>query len=105
SVAALEDSLARVDILGKAISLPAAFPVTPATPVIAMLRPEALSLHDNPTLPQALVEQAMYLGSEVEYLVNLNDQILTIVDNDPRTNRVFEEGQHVGVDFVDEAVH
>ena len=105
SVAALQDDVAQIQIFGKAITLPVSFAAVPNTHVIAMLRPEALTLHDDPSLPQALVEQAMYLGSEVEYMVNLNDQVLVVVDNDPRTNRVFAEGQHVGVDFVAEAVH
>ncbi|MFN8452316.1 MAG: ABC transporter ATP-binding protein, partial [Anaerolineae bacterium] len=43
---------------------------------IAMIRPEALSLRRDPALPQGTVEQAMYLGSEVEYVVNLQGQPL-----------------------------
>jgi iron(III) transport system ATP-binding protein len=71
---------------------------------IAMLRPEALSLRNDPALPQGVVEQAMYLGSEVEYIVSLQGHQLVVVDNDPQSE-VFREGQHVGVAFVPEGLH
>jgi iron(III) transport system ATP-binding protein len=37
-------------------------------PPVAMLRSESLTLRHDPALPQVLVEQAMFLGSEVEYI-------------------------------------
>jgi ABC-type Fe3+/spermidine/putrescine transport system ATPase subunit len=69
-----------------------------------MIRPEALSLRADPTLPQGSIDQAMYLGSEIEYIVSLQGHQLVIVDNDPQSE-VFREGQQVGVAFVPEALH
>jgi iron(III) transport system ATP-binding protein len=73
-------------------------------PAIVMIRPEALALRKDSSLPQGQVEQAMYLGSEVEYIVSLMGHQLVVVDNDPGSE-IFEEGQQVGVAFVREALH
>jgi ABC-type Fe3+/spermidine/putrescine transport system ATPase subunit len=70
-----------------------------------MLRPEALSLRQDDSLPQAKIQQAMYLGTEIEYVVSLNDHLVTISDNDPRRQHMFAEGQPIGVDFIPETVH
>jgi iron(III) transport system ATP-binding protein len=105
NVEAAQANVARVSVLGKTLEVPARFDLSPKAAVTAMLRPEALSLHQDETLPQADIEQAMYLGTEIEYIVTLNGQRLTIVDNDPRRQHMFAEGQSVGVDFIPEAVH
>jgi iron(III) transport system ATP-binding protein len=76
-----------------------------ASEITVMLRPEALSLEENPNLPQVKIIQAMYLGSEIEYIVEAENQQLIVVENDPRASRIFAEGQTVGIDFIHEAVH
>lgn len=73
--------------------------------LIAMLRPEALSLREDPSLEQVTIIQAMYLGAEVEYVVDYQNQHIVVVDNDPRTSRLFSEGQTLGIDFIHETVH
>jgi iron(III) transport system ATP-binding protein len=70
-----------------------------------VVRPEALILRADSSLLQAKVEQAMYLGSSVDYIVRVNDAALIVVDADPRASHIFGEGQMVGVDFIAEAVH
>ena len=75
------------------------------TSMTALLRPEGLTLRDDASLKQGLVLQAMYLGAEVEYIVEVDQQQLVVVDNDPRASHIFAEGQTVGVDFVHETVH
>jgi iron(III) transport system ATP-binding protein len=95
----------KASVLGRAVTLPIRFETNGETQVIAMFRPEALTLRDDPALPQAQVEQAMFLGSEVEYVVTVDGHHLTVIDNDPRANRLFAEGQVVGLDFIVEAVH
>jgi iron(III) transport system ATP-binding protein len=105
NVEAVQSNLARVSVLGRTLEVPARFNLSPGDTIIAMLRPEAFSLRQDETLPQAGIEQAMYLGTEIEYVVTLNGQRLTIVDNDPRRQHMFAEGQSIGVDFIPEAVH
>lgn len=96
---------ASVSLLGKRLDALARFAVAPGQTVTAMLRPEALSLRQDETLPQAQIEQAMYLGTEIEYIVILEGHRLIIADNDPRRQHMFAEGQSIGVDFIAEAVH
>ncbi|HLU10095.1 MAG TPA: ABC transporter ATP-binding protein [Oceanobacillus sp.] len=73
-------------------------------PAIVMIRPEALTLRRDDSLPQGRIEQAMYLGSEIEYIVSIMGYQLVVVDNDPG-NEIFDEGQQVGVAYVREALH
>jgi iron(III) transport system ATP-binding protein len=105
TVNAAQSNQAQVAILGKRLEVPARFDVTRDTKVTAMLRPEALSLQQDAALPQAKIEQAMYLGTEIEYVVALDGHRLTVVDNDPRHKQMFAEGESVGVDFIPEAIH
>jgi len=71
----------------------------------AILRPEGLQLRNDPQLIQGQVIQAMYLGTEVEYLVEADGQQFMVVENDPRPDYVFAEGQTVGIGLVHEDVH
>ena len=73
--------------------------------VIFGTRPEAIKLRAEAALPQATVEQTMYLGSEIEYVVLANGVSLTVAENDPRVSQIFAEGETVGIDFVAEAIH
>lgn len=97
--------IGSLSLLGKQLEALARFAIVPGQAVTAMLRPEALSLRQDMSLPQARIEQAMYLGTEIEYVVILEGHRVIIADNDPRRQRMFAEGQSVGVDFIDEAVH
>jgi iron(III) transport system ATP-binding protein len=94
-----------VSILGQSVQLPANFSAGTGEKVLAMLRPEALTLRPDPALMQVAIEQAMYLGSEIEYVVRAGDQQLVIVENDPRASHIFEEGKTIGLDFIHDVVH
>lgn len=104
-VEAVPANQVKVTLLRKAVELPKAFEVSPGSTVTAMLRPEAITLRQDETLPQARIEQAMYLGTEIEYVVSLDNQQIIVVDNDPRRQHMFAEGEFTGVDFIPEAVH
>jgi iron(III) transport system ATP-binding protein len=96
---------ATISILGRRITVPLTFEVAPGDRVVAMLRPEALSLRADPSLPQGRVDQMMFLGSEVEYMMSVDGQTLVVIENDPRSSHIFAEQQTVGVDFLEEAIH
>lgn len=96
---------ATVNLLGQIVTVSAAGSPQVGDRLVAVMRPEALQLRADPQLQQAVVEQAMYLGSEVEYHVRMGERILVVVENDPHANQVFREGETVGVDFIPEAVH
>ncbi|KAA3656973.1 MAG: ABC transporter ATP-binding protein [Chloroflexi bacterium] len=51
-----------------------------------------------------IVRQSAYLGSTVEYDVEVNGQLLSLVENDPRRTTIFAEGESVQVKFWDECL-
>jgi iron(III) transport system ATP-binding protein len=98
------DGQSQIDLFDQKVAgIPMSQPSEPG-PAIVMIRPEALSLRRDNALPQGRVEQAMYLGSEVEYIVSIMGHQLVIVDNDPGSE-LFDEGQQIGVALVREALH
>ncbi len=95
---------AAVELFGKTVELPFDGEILNGS-VEAVMRPQALKLVDDSSLEQATILQVMYLGSEIEYLVEARGQQFIVIDNDPRTSRIFPVGQTVGIDFIAEAVH
>jgi iron(III) transport system ATP-binding protein len=104
-VEAVQARAVTVTMFGQTVTLPVEFDPKAGDTVVAVIRPEALTLSDDPALPQATVDQVMYLGSAVDYVVEVNGQSFTVVDADPRFGHVFKEGQTVGITFVPETVH
>ncbi|HML20217.1 MAG TPA: ABC transporter ATP-binding protein [Aggregatilinea sp.] len=96
---------ATVSLLGQTVTVSAGFQPHPGDTVTVVLRPESLVLRSDPGLEQVRVEQMMYLGSSVEYLLARGDQRLIAVDTDPRSDRLFREGDLAGLTFEPETVH
>lgn len=96
---------ATVTLLERTVTIPLGFNYHPNMPVIAMLRPEVLTLKEDDSLQQVTIEQAMYLGSEVEYIVNTGTQQLIVVEQDPSLQKIYSAGRTVGLGYVTEAVH
>jgi iron(III) transport system ATP-binding protein len=94
-----------VTLLGQQVRVTMASPPSVGSPLTAVLRPEGLKLRADSQLTQAQVEQAMYLGTELEYMVRLGEQTLIVVENDPRDQQIFAEGETVGVDVIPDIVH
>lgn len=94
-----------VPILGQTVDVALATAPASGTNMTVVLRPEGLNLREDTSLKQATVLQTMYLGSEIEYIVEVDHQELIVVDNDPRASRIFNTGQTVGIDFIHETVH
>jgi len=105
SILGTGNGTADIEIMGRRCQVTRPAHITGGIPVIAMLRSEALVLRQDPLLPQVSVEQAMYLGSEVEYMVNTGSQQLVVVKQDPRPSDLFDEGSTVGIDFQPDSVH
>lgn len=104
-VIAMQDGKAQIMVLGRACEAPLHFDYQQGAEVVVMLRPEVLSLREDETLQQVQIEQTMYLGSEVEYIVNTGTDRFVVVEQDPRLQKVYAEGRTVGLDYVAEAVH
>jgi iron(III) transport system ATP-binding protein len=104
-IRAITGESAEVELLGRRMPVKNSFGHTSGAAVSAMLRPETLELADDPSLPQVTVVQAMYLGSETEYVVQAGDELLTVVDTSLRLDNMFSEGQQVGLKFDGSSVH
>lgn len=104
-VEAVSDGKVTVDVLGQPIRVSMSPVPKVGERLEAVLRPEGLKLSVNPDLRQAYVEQVMYLGSEIEYFVRVENQRLVVVETDPRADYIFAEGQTVGIDVIHETVH
>ncbi|NLX11232.1 MAG: ABC transporter ATP-binding protein [Chloroflexi bacterium] len=105
TVCAVEGEQIAIDLLGQRTTATASFTPRLGDSVAVVLRPEGLQLRPDPDLPQVTVEQAMYLGTSIEYFVRLGDERLIVVETDPRTERIFHEGQSLGLTFIPETAH
>jgi iron(III) transport system ATP-binding protein len=104
-VEAAQNQTVTVTMLGQTVTLPIGFAARAGDTVTAVLRPEALRLVTDKAAFPAVVDQAMYLGSSVDYVVQCGDQYLTVIDPDPRFGQIFKEGVTLGVTFIPETVH
>ncbi|MBI5957333.1 MAG: ABC transporter ATP-binding protein [Chloroflexi bacterium] len=105
TVLSVEGERVTVRLLGQTATANVNFKPQVGDTVIAVLRPEALVLRADATLEQCMVDQAMYLGSAVEYIVSLGDQRLVIMETDPREENVFAEGSTAGISLIPDSVH
>jgi iron(III) transport system ATP-binding protein len=94
-----------VTLLGQTIPVQVKTKHAVGDTMTAVLRPEGLQLCNDPNCLQVQVEQAMYLGSQVDYIVRFNNEILEITQSDPNAGEIFSEGQTVGVDFSKDNLH
>ncbi len=104
-VRSIQDGKAQVEVLGRVFEGPLPVHYREGRDVVAMLRPEILSLREDDSLHQVKIEQAMYLGSEVEYIVSTGPHRFVVVEQDPRLQSIYAEGRTVGLDYISEAVH
>jgi ABC-type Fe3+/spermidine/putrescine transport system ATPase subunit len=78
----------------------------------AVVRPEAIRLSDTKRGLPGQVVSSTYLGSKVEYLVRVGDQMLKAIQSDPSLGTRFAEGSavevllpHVGIQVLGEGVY
>ncbi|MEZ4671987.1 MAG: ABC transporter ATP-binding protein [Anaerolineae bacterium] len=100
-----EGNRVTIELLDQVVSLNLTQPPA-SSQVEALLRPESLILRRDSTLRQGHIESAMYLGSEMEYMVrDTQDNLFTVIQNNPKEDELYHEGEAVGIDFAHETVH
>jgi iron(III) transport system ATP-binding protein len=104
-VEAVTDNEASVTVLGQTVKVPLSPVPRVGDKLEAVLRPEGLKLRPDTTLRQAYIEQVMYLGSEIEYIVRVDNERLVVVENDLRADYMFTDGQTVGIAVIPETIH
>ncbi|MBE2232682.1 MAG: ABC transporter ATP-binding protein [Anaerolinea sp.] len=106
TVAALEDDGLRVEALAGALAVPQ--PETPrraGESATLVVRPDAIRLTQQAGQFAGVVKRSTYLGSQVEYEVEVAGQVLIVVESDPRHVIVFPPNTQVGVNVLAEAVY
>ncbi len=73
--------------------------------VTLVIRPDAVRLRDQAAQFSGIVRRSTYLGSQVEYDVEVAGQALIAIESDPRHVVVYEPGAQVGVDFLAETIY
>jgi hypothetical protein len=70
-----------------------------------VLRPETIHLDSTEGVFPAIVKRSTYLGSEVEYEIEIAGQTLIVEETDLRRSEVFGEGQKVIAGFWEDALY
>ena len=100
-----DDTTTKIRIFDREVTVPTQSELKTQSSAVAVLRPEGLRLEKDNSLPQVEILQAMYLGSEIEYIIQANGQSLVIVEPDPLASRIFSAGQTLGLQFSSEKIH
>jgi len=69
-----------------------------------VLRPEAIELGADGGF-KGIVRRAAYLGSVIDYDVEVGGQIIGVVVYDPRRKALHEEGEEVSLSIISEATY
>ncbi len=106
SVVGKENASLIVDVFGKPLKIiqPDIMPA-PGSPVTLVVRPEAMLVGDPQGAWQGKVRRTTYLGSAVDYEIEIDGQVLTIQETNPMRPQFYEEGQTVPVSIMDGCVH
>jgi iron(III) transport system ATP-binding protein len=107
TVRGVEDGRLAVDTLGSTLSVAAVhnnFRI--GQNITLVIRPEMVMI-DPPANAHAegIVREAAYLGSMVEYDVEVDGQLLSLVEYDPRRTTIHSEGERVQVQFLDDCLY
>lgn len=104
-VEAVTAGTVTVKLLGRTLDVPMAEPPSVGTLLTAVMRPEALNLSFEVGDCPSTIDQMMYLGAETEYILSVEGQKVVVLEGGTKALRDFNEGQTVGIEFDDAAVH
>jgi iron(III) transport system ATP-binding protein len=95
-----------VDALGATLTVPApAVALNAGAGVTLVVRPEMVSVDADLPHAQGTVRRAAYLGSAIEYDLEIAGQLLTVAEHDPRHGLVHPEGAQVPVRLLEDVLY
>ncbi|MFQ5576867.1 MAG: ABC transporter ATP-binding protein [Anaerolineae bacterium] len=106
TVRQIDDKLVTVEVLGQPLVI--AKPQSPTAQgqtVKMVVRPEAVQIVETGGQYQGTVRWASYMGSVVEYEIEVAGQRLIVVDHDPRHTVIHPLGQQVGIKMLDDCLY
>ncbi len=101
-----EDGTLVADALGALLRAPTTEEVfRPGDSVTLVVRPEAMEINAAQAQVTGTVRRTSYLGSVVEYDVEVAGQLLSLVERDPRHTEIYAEGQTVHVRLLEDCLY
>jgi iron(III) transport system ATP-binding protein len=95
----------EVDLKGHRLTIPSAGQDFAAgTAVTLVVRPEGVDLHDDQGVA-GTIRRVAYLGSVIDYDVDLDGQTVSVVVYDPRRKALRPEGSPVRLTFIEESLY
>ena len=105
-VLGLDNGKMTMKALDGALAVPAPdAPLHPGECATLVVRPDAIHLTPDVGQFSGVVRRSTYLGSQVEYAVDVAGQTLVAVESDPRHVVVYPPGAPVGVNLLAETVY
>jgi iron(III) transport system ATP-binding protein len=105
-VESLRDGTLRLEALGTMLTAEAPDDDFQAgEPVTLVVRPEMIEIDPAEGQVTGLVRRATYLGNVVEYDIEVEGQLLSLVEYDPRHTVVYAEGATVGLRFMEDCLY
>ncbi len=95
-----------VEVMGKPFRVALPDGTLPAgSQATLVVRPEAVRIGEPAAPWQGTIRRATYLGSAVDYEVDVAGQPLIIQDTNPTRQQIFAEGETVGINLLEGCVH
>jgi putative spermidine/putrescine transport system ATP-binding protein len=98
-----------VDVLAHAVRVPqSGEALAPGSAVTLVVRPEAVQVSPQDGTEdhwQGVVQRATYLGSAVDYEINVAGQTILAQDSNPLRGAIIPEGDPAAVRFLEDCVH
>jgi iron(III) transport system ATP-binding protein len=94
------------EVMGQMLTIPSPDrTIQEGETVRLVVRPEAIEVVEENGHYQGIVRWASYLGSLVEYDVEINDQRLIVIDADPRHTVIYPHGHEIGLRFLEDCIY
>ncbi len=95
-----------VSALGAILTIPAADTTAQAgDPVTLVVRPEMVELNAPQAQLTGTIRRTSYLGSVVEYDIEVAGQLLSLVEHDPRHTEIYGEGQTLTLRLLEDCLY
>jgi len=106
TVRGIDGDAIALEILGKTLTVPKPENSIKAGQTVRLvLRPEAIRVVEQGGQYEGVVRWASYLGSSVEYEIEVAGQRLSIVDTDPRHLVIYPQGHQVGIHMLEDCLY
>jgi iron(III) transport system ATP-binding protein len=106
TVRGIDGDTVAMEALGQTLTIPRPDnPVSEGQSVRLVVRPEAIQVVSQGGQYRGIVRWASYLGSLVEYQIEVAGQNLAVTDTDPRNTVIYPQGHEVGVQFLDDCIY